>query len=173
MATHGILGTTPVAQQRITRSGRTTTMLDRTIPRRNVRTRWVVLTAIIGLLLSACGSGPSPAALESDRAPTTTTTTEPPPEGITIVIIESGRFRPSNLKLDLNENWIVEWRHEDSAEREYVITARDGEWEDSPLLTPGDTFQVDFRELEPDIYRYFSFIGNSRIPGSIDTRPEQ
>jgi hypothetical protein len=89
-----------------------------------------------------------------------------------VVIIEGGRFRPSNLKLDLDEAWIVEWRHEDVAEREYLIEARKGEFESPPLNT-GDTFQVDFSELEPDIYRYFSFLGNNRVPGSIDTRPEQ
>ncbi len=138
-----------------------------------MRTRWVMLTVILALLLGACASGPSESALAADRAPTTTTTTEPPPEGITVVIIEGGRFRPSNLKLDLNEFWIVEWRHEDSAEREYVIEAREGEWEPSPTLTPGDTFQVDLSDLEPGIYRYYSFLGNNRIPGSIDTRPEQ
>ena len=132
-----------------------------------------MLTVILALVLGACGSGPSPEALAADRAPTTTTTTEPPPEGITIVLIEGGRFRPSNLKLDLDEAWIVEWRHEDEAEREYVIEARDGEWEDSPTLSPGDTFQVDFRELEPGIYRYYSFLGNNRIPGSVDSRPQQ
>jgi hypothetical protein len=101
-----------------------------------------------------------------------TTTTEPPPEGIVVVIIESGRFRPSNLKLDLDEEWIVEWRHEDSAEREYVLQGRRGEFESPPLNT-GDTFQFDFRELEPDIYRYYSFLGNTRVPGSIDSRPAQ
>ena len=47
------------------------------------------------------------------------------------------------------------------------------EWEPSPLLTPGDTFQVDFSGLETAIYRYYSFLGNNRIPGSIDTRPQQ
>ncbi|MDJ0664498.1 MAG: hypothetical protein QNJ75_08045 [Acidimicrobiia bacterium] len=138
-----------------------------------MRTRWVMLTVILALALGACGSGPSPEAIAADRAPTTTTTTEPPPEGITIVLIEGGRFRPSNLKLDLNEFQIVEWRHEDDAEREYVIEARNGEWEPSPPLTPGDTFQVDFTDLEPGIYRYYSFLGNNRIPGSIDTRPQQ
>ncbi len=148
-------------------------MLGPTTPRRNVRTRWVMLTVIVALLLGACASGPSDAALEADRAPTTTTTTEPPPEGITVVIIEGGRFRPSNLKLDLTEFQIVEWRHEDSAEREYVIEAREGEFEPSPTLAPGDTFQVDFSGLEPGIYRYFSFLGNNRIPGSVDTRPAQ
>ena len=102
-----------------------------------MRTRWVMLTVILALALGACASGPSDAALEADRAPTTTTTTEPPPEGITVVIIEGGRFRPSNLKLDLNEFWIVEWRHEDSAEREYVIQSNPaGKFEDSPTLVP-------------------------------------
>ncbi len=138
-----------------------------------MRTRWVMLTVILALLLGACASGPSESAIAADKAPTTTTTTEPPPEGIVVVIIEGGRFRPSNLELDLNEFWIVEWRHEDSEEREYTIEARDGEWEASPLLTPGDSFQVDFSGMEPDIYRYYSFLGNNRIPGSIDTRPEQ
>ena len=137
-----------------------------------MRARWVMVTTIIALVISACASGPSDAALESGKVPVSTTTTEPPPEGITIVIIEGGRFRPSNLSLDLEESWIVEWRHEDVAEREYTIEARNGEFT-SELMTPGDTFQVDFTELEPGIYRYFSFLGNNRIPGSIDTRPEQ
>lgn len=137
-----------------------------------MRARWVMVTAIIALLLGACASGPSEAALASGKIPVSTTTTEPPPEGITVVIIEGGRFRPSNLTLDLDVSWIVEWRHQDVAEREYTLEARNGEFT-SGLLTPGDTFQVDFSELEPGIYRYFSFLGNNRIPGSIDTRPEQ
>ena len=145
-------------------------MLAPTTPRRIVRTRWVILTVLLALVLGACASGPSEEALAAARAPTTTTTTEPPPEGITIVIIEGGRFRPSNLKIDLNEFQIVEWRHEDEAAREYVIEAREGEFEPSPTLAAGDTFQVDFSELEPGIYRYFSFLGNNRIPGSVDTR---
>lgn len=130
------------------------------------------MIVIVGLLMSACSSGPSDAALEGGREPTTTTTTEPPPEGIVVVIIESGRFRPSNLKMDLDEAWIVQWRHEDTAEREYVIEARNGEFT-SDVLTPGDTFEVDFREFDEGIYRYFSFLGNTRVPGSIDTRPAQ
>lgn len=137
-----------------------------------MRARWVLMTVIIGVLLSACGSGPSDAALESGKVPVSTTTTEPPPEGIVVVIIEGGRFRPSNLKLDLDEAWIVEWRHEDVAEREYTLEARNGEFM-SELMTPGSVFQVDFSELETGIYRYFSFLGNNRIPGSVDTRPEQ
>ncbi len=137
-----------------------------------MRPRWVMVTAIISLLLGACASGPSDSALESGKVPILTTTTEAPPEGIVVVIIEGGRFRPSNLKLDLDEEWIVEWRHEDVAEREYTLEARNGEFT-SELLTPGSTFQVDFSDLDPAIYRYFSFLGNNRIPGSVDTRPAQ
>lgn len=137
-----------------------------------MRPRWVLMTVIIALLLGACSSGPSDAALESGKTPVSTTTTEPPPEGIAVVIIEGGRFRPSNLKLDLDQEWIVEWRHEGIAEREYTIEARNGEFK-SEVMTPGSVFQVDFSELEPAIYRYFSFLGNNRIPGSVDTRPEQ
>jgi hypothetical protein len=128
--------------------------------------------ATIAILTSACSSGPSDAALASGKIPVSTTTSEAPPEGVIIVLIEGGRFRPSNLKMDLAENQIVEWRHEDSAEREYVLEARNEEFT-SPPLNNGDTFQVDFSELEPGIYRYFSFLGNNRIPGSVDTRPDQ
>lgn len=138
-----------------------------------MRTRWVMLTVIVALLFGACSSGPSESAIAADRAPTTTTTTEAPPEGVVVVIIEGGRFRPSNLTLDLTEFQIVEWRHEDSAEREYVIEAREGEFESSGPLNTGDTFRVDFSELGEGIFRYYSFLGNNRIPGSVDTRPEQ
>lgn len=134
--------------------------------------RWVTTTVIVGLLLGACASGPSDAALAGGKVPVSTTTTEPPPEGIVLVSITNGSFRPSNLKMDLDEVWIVEWRHEDVAEREYVLQARNGEFE-SATLTPGDIFQFDFSTLEPGIYRYFSFLGNTRVPGSVDTRPEQ
>jgi hypothetical protein len=89
-----------------------------------------------------------------------------------VVIIESGRFRPSNLKLDLDEVQIVQWRHEDTPEREYVLEGRNGEFI-SPTLTPGDVFEFDFSALEEGIYRYFSFLGNTRVPGSVDTRPAQ
>lgn len=138
-----------------------------------MRIRWVIITIILALLLGACASGPSEEALAADRKPTTTTTTEPPPEGIAIISIENGRFSPSNLKIDLNEFWIVEWRQQDTGDREYVIQAREDEWEPSPPLQQGDTFQVDFSELPPDIYRYYAYLGNNRIPGSIDTRPNQ
>lgn len=138
-----------------------------------MRLRWVSVTIILALGLSACASGPSDQAVEANRQPTTTTTTEAPPEGVQVVIIEGGRFRPSNVKLDLNEIWIVEWRHEDEADREYTLEAGAGDWETSPTLAAGDTFQVDFSQLPPDIYRYFAYLGNNRIPGSIDSRPTQ
>jgi hypothetical protein len=144
-----------------------------TTSRRIVRFRWVFVTVILALLLGACASGPSESALAADRKPVVTTTTEPPPEGITFVTIQNGRFSPSNLKVDLDEAWIVEWRQEDTGDREYVIEAREGDFEPSPPLQLGDTFQVDFSELPPGIYRYYSYLGNNRIPGSIDTRPTQ
>lgn len=137
----------------------------------------MALRVVIGLVVlamagSACASGPTEQVLAAARVPQTTTTTEPPPEGIIVVTINNGAFRPSNLKVDLTQEWIVEWRHEDLPDREYVIEARNGEFT-SPPLNQGDTFQVDFSEMEPDIYRYFSFLGNNRVPGTIDTRPDQ
>lgn len=89
-----------------------------------------------------------------------------------IVTITNGAFRPSNLDIDVTETPVVRWVHEDSAEREYVITARNGEFE-SPPMNPGDTFEFDFSALGPAIYRYFSVLGNHRVPGTVDTRPDQ
>ena len=134
-----------------------------------MRVRWLIAVALIALVGAACSSGP---ASDDLPAPTTTTTTEPPPEGIIIVSINNGAFRPSNLDVDLDETPIVRWVHEDTADREYVITARNGEFESEPLNT-GDIFEFDFSTLEPAIYRYFSFLGNTRVPGTVDTRPEQ
>lgn len=134
-----------------------------------MRGRWLIGAAIMCLVATACASGPSSPDLPG---PTVTTTTEPPPEGTVIVTISNGSFRPSNLDVDLTKTPIVRWIHEDVAEREYIIVARNGEFE-SPLLTPGDTFEVDFSEFEPAIYRYNATLGNSRVPGTVDTRPEQ
>ncbi len=134
--------------------------------------RLAIWIGAIALVASACGSGPSDAALAQNRTPQTTTTTEPPPEGVVIVRITNGSFRPSNLKINCDVNSIVEFRHEDSDEREYVLEARGGEFMSPPLNT-GDTFQFEVCELEPGIFRYFSFLGNTRIPGSIDSRPSQ
>ena len=124
------------------------------------------------LIASACGSGPSDAALAAQRIPTTTTTTEPPPEGLVFITISNGSFQPSNLQLDLTKEWIVQWRHEDTAEREYVLTARNGEFESGPLNT-GDIFEFDFSSVDPGIYRYFAILGLTRVVGFIDTRPKQ
>lgn len=149
--------------------------------------RLIAVLAVLGLVLAACGSGPSPEALERNVAPSTTTTTEPPPEGVIIVRIENGRFAPSNLEIDLDETWLVEWHHQDApitnqdgttVERIYQIIARDRDENgdfifESPELAFGDVFQVDFREFEPALYRYNTFLGMQRIPGLVDTRPSR
>lgn len=149
--------------------------------------RMIAVLAVLGLVLAACGSGPSPEALERNVAPSTTTTTEPPPEGVIIVRIENGRFAPSNLEIDLDETWLVEWHHQDApitnqdgttVERIYQIIARDRDENgdfifESPELAFGDVFQVDFREFEPALYRYNTFLGMQRIPGLVDTRPSR
>ena len=36
-----------------------------------------------------------------------------------------------------------------------------------------DTWQFDFRDLEPALYRYNATIGLARLPGTVDTRPAQ
>lgn len=134
-----------------------------------MRVRLVIFAAVFSLVAIACGSGPSSPDLQPA---TTTTTTEPPPEGVIVVSIQNGAFRPSNLDVNLDVAPIVRWIHEDTAEREYVVTARNGEFESPPMNT-GDVFEFDFSTLEPAIYRYFSFLGNTRVPGTVDTRPEQ
>lgn len=114
-------------------------------------------------------SAPSTATIEADRQPTTTTTTEPPPEGVTVVLIDNGVFRPANLKVDLNEVWTVKWINKDP--REYVLVDSDGNFE--VTLAEGDTFEFDYSTLEPGIHRYKALIGFQRIPGSVDSRPDQ
>ena len=147
--------------------------------------RFIVLVTTFSVALAACGSGPSSAAIERNEQPSTTTTTEPPPVGITVVSIENGRFSPSNLEIELDEIWIVEWRHNDAPvtfadgtvqTREYQIIARDRNDEgdflfESPEMTFGDSYQVDFSDLPEALYRYNTFLGNQRIPGLVDTRP--
>ena len=147
------------------------------------RAAWIIVVTIVvvgGLALvgSASSSGPSEDATARSEPPPTTTTTEPPPEGVIIVRITGGAFRPSNLDVDLNEATVVQWRHEDDPDYTYILESRDKDENGDPLfvspeLAFGDTFEVDFGELEPDIYRYFSFLGNNRIPGTVDTRPQQ
>jgi hypothetical protein len=141
------------------------------------RAIWIIgLAVALGLVGAACGSGPSEDVLAADRRAQVTTTTEAPPEGVVIVSIVDGAFRPSNVKIDVTATPIVEWRHQDSPDREYVIEARARGGEVpflSETLRPGDTFQVDFSQLELDIYRYGATLGLTRVPGTIDTRPEQ
>lgn len=137
-----------------------------------MRGRVAMLLLAGAVALVSCGSGPSPEVLAADRRPATTTTTEPPPEGVVFVRIANGAFRPSNLEIDPAETPIVRWVHEDDPEREYVIEARSGLFMSDPMTT-GDTFEVDFSELEPGIYRYFAFLGRNRVPGTVDTRPNQ
>jgi plastocyanin len=124
----------------------------------------------LALVLAACASGPSHDALVRNEPPPTTTTTTLPPEGVVVVTIKNGKFSPALLQIKLDETWIVRWVNEDPP-REYVLTARD--LFESGTLAPGDSFEFDFSTLEPGIYRYYTYIGNQRIPGSVDTRPER
>lgn len=137
-----------------------------------MRGRIAIWLTVVALVAAGCGSGPSEAALAQNRTPQTTTTTEPPPEGVVIVRITNGAFRPSNLKVDCSVDSTVEWRQEDTSDREYVLEARNGEFTSPPLVT-GDTFEWPICDFEPGLYRYFATIGRTRIPGSIDSRPEQ
>ena len=76
----------------------------------------IVTVAIVGGLLligTSTSSGPSEDAAAASVRPPTTTTTEPPPEGVAIVKITGGAFRPSNLDIKLEETPVVQWRHEE------------------------------------------------------------
>lgn len=69
---------------------------------------------------------------------------------------------------------IVESRHEDSPDREYVIEARARSGEVpflSETLRPGNTLQVDFSQRDLDVLPYRATLGLTRVPGTIDTRP--
>lgn len=134
--------------------------------------RVIGLALTMSVLAAACGSGPSQQALDSNQLPATTTTTEPPPEGVALVEISNGAFSPANLEIDLTTTWIVEFRNEDPP-REYQITSRTPGLFETPVLKPGDSFQVDFSKFPPDLYRYNTFLGNQRIPGLVDTRPSR
>jgi len=114
-------------------------------------------------------SGPSDATVASGKNPVATTTTEAPPEGITVVRIDNGVFRPANLKIDLDEVWIVRWVNDDKVE--YLLEGTEGEFE--LQLPPGASFEFDYSTLEPGIYRYRAFVGFNRVPGSVDSRPQQ
>ncbi|MEN8112956.1 MAG: cupredoxin domain-containing protein [Actinomycetota bacterium] len=131
-----------------------------------------LIASVVALLLVmgfAFESSPADEIVAADRQPTTTTTTEPPPEGVLKVRIDNGSFRPSNVKLNLEEAWIVRWVNEDP--REYMLADKDGLFETT--LAEGDEFEFDYSTLEPGIYRVFATVGFQRIPGTIDSRPEQ
>ncbi|MFQ5518070.1 MAG: hypothetical protein ACE5E8_10925 [Acidimicrobiia bacterium] len=131
----------------------------------------LIFVAGMTLVAAACGSGPSPDAEARNQVPSTTTTTEPPPEGVVVVKIANAAFRPSNLTLDLTKEWIVKWTNQD--DRTYVIESRTRDEFTSPEIPPGGEWEFDFRELEEGLHRYRMFVGNQRVPGLIDTRPEQ
>lgn len=141
--------------------------------RRNLIKSTLFVAGVFAVLLvigSVLTSEASDATQEAGRLPTTTTTTEPPPEGVVIVRLTNGAFQPSNLTLNLDEVQIVQWLNED--EREYVILGSGGLFESEPL-GQGDTFEFDFSTVDPAIHRYNAVLGFQRIPGSVDTRPEQ
>jgi hypothetical protein len=127
----------------------------------------VAVIIVIGGL--AVQSSPSDAVTDKAAAPTTTSTTLPAPQGDEVVRISNGSFRPSNVKLALEETWIVKWVNEDP--REYFLADKTGLFE-APL-PPGAEFQFDYSTVEPGIYRVSATVGAQRIPGTIDSRPDQ
>lgn len=129
----------------------------------------VGVVAVFFIAGLAVASSPSADVTEAAKLPTTTTTTEPPPEGVFLVLLDNGSFRPSNVLLDLDEVWIVKWTNND--DREYLMADKEGHFE--VVLGPGDEFEFDYSTLEPGIYRVFATVGFNRIPGTIDTRPAQ
>jgi hypothetical protein len=129
----------------------------------------VGVVAVLFVAGLAVASSPSADVSEAARLPTTTTTTEPPPEGVFVITIDNGSFRPSNVLLDLNEVWVVKWINDDP--REYLLADKGGLFETT--LAQGAEFEFDYSTLEPGIYRVFATVGFQRIPGTIDTRPEQ
>ena len=113
---------------------------------------------------------PAPTPLGEPPVPPPPVLVAPPaPEGVVVVRMANGAFRPSNLQIQLEETSIVKWVNED--DREYLLAGRDGEFETT--LVPGGEFEFDFATLAPGIYRYFAEVGFQRIPGSVDTRPTQ
>ncbi len=96
---------------------------------------------------------------------------------MTIVAIRNASFRPANLTIDLAEFQIIRWENED-ADREYMVTSRsrgdDGErLFESPVLGPGDSWELDISQFETAVHRYFTTLGAQTIPGLVDTRPAQ
>lgn len=126
---------------------------------------------VLLLIIAACGSGPSPEALERNSRPSTTTTTEPPPEGVTVIVIQNGAFAPSILNIDLETTWIVRWENQDDVE--YVISSQKAGVFESPPIAPGESWEFDFSTLEPAVHRFGTLRGNVRIPGLVDSQPER
>ena len=129
----------------------------------------VGIAAVLLLMGLATESAPSDQVAQADNKPTTTTTTEPPPQGVFVVRLDNGTFRPANVALDLDETWIVKWVNEDP--REYLLADKDDHFE--VTLAPADEFEFDYSTLEPGVYRVFASVGFQRIPGTIDSRPAQ
>lgn len=129
-----------------------------------------VVFALIAVVGTIQTSAPSEAVVESGRQPTTTTTTEPPPEGVAFVTISNGVFSPASLAMDLTKIQTVLWTNEDKFE--YLLTSSEDAWE-PVVMNQGDTFEFDFSTLPPAIHRYNATLGFNRIPGSVDTRPDQ
>ncbi len=132
-----------------------------------------VAVLVLGAVLQ---SGPSQATIDADRQPTSTTTTEPPPEGVTIVFIDNGVLRPSNLEIDTTAIQIVKWINRD--DREFILEESNGLFVSEPLGV-GDEFEYDFSTQPNGLYRYKailvtdSLFGGVRIPGLVDTRAAQ
>ena len=132
-----------------------------------------VAVLVVGAVLQ---SGPSQATIDADRQPTSTTTTEPPPEGVTIVFIDNGVLRPSNLEIDTTAIQVVKWINRD--DREFILEESNGLFVSEPLGV-GDEFEYDFSTQPNGLYRYKailvtdSLFGGVRIPGLVDTRAAQ
>jgi len=132
-----------------------------------------VAVLVVGAVLQ---SGPSQATIDADRQPTSTTTTEPPPEGVTIVFIDNGVLRPSNLEIDTTAIQVVKWINRD--DREFILEESNGLFVSEPLGGGGE-FEYDFSTQPNGLYRYKailvtdSLFGGVRIPGLVDTRAAQ
>ena len=132
-----------------------------------------VAVLVVGVVLQ---SGPSQATIDADRKPTSTTTTEPPPEGVTIVFIDNGVLRPSNLEIDTTAIQTVKWVNRD--DREFILEEANGLFVSEPLSL-GDEFEYDFSTQPNGLYRYKailvtdSLFGGVRIPGLVDTHAAQ
>jgi hypothetical protein len=96
-----------------------------------------------------------------------TTTTLLPVRLPTVISIENGAFRPAVLDLTESDSGVISFTNEDDLE--YEIIALDGDFEPFSL-GPGETFVLDFYELERKVIRYRTTLGVQTIPGLVDTR---